>query len=116
MEFSLGRIVVFVNDARALADWYRQTFGFETKYDGLEEGWIELDTGGDCTLALHSLDDPEPPRSEVAFAVDDVESTRKSLAEKGVEINDEIYTWRHYQYCKGRDPEGNIFQIVNKES
>lgn len=35
-----------------------------------------------ATLALHSLDDPEPPQSKLALAVDEVESTRRSLAEK----------------------------------
>ena len=40
MTAQLGRIVYFVRDAAALAEWYRDTFGLATKYDGLDEGWI----------------------------------------------------------------------------
>ena len=113
MKPTLARVVFFVRDAATLAEWYRDVFGLTTKYDGLDQGWIELDAGGSCTLALHTLDDPEPAHAEIAFAVNNVEATRQELIGKGVDMHDEVLTWRHYQYCKGKDPEGNIFQIIN---
>ena len=113
MAFRLGRIVYYAKDAAALAHWYRDTFDLATKFDGLEEGWVELDSGGSCTLAFHTVDNPEPSTAEIAFAVDDVEETRQRLASAGIDIHDEVIAWRHYQYCKGRDPEGNVFQIIN---
>ena len=113
MKPTLTRIVLFVRDAASLAEWYQDVFGLTTKYDGLDQGWIELDAGGSCTLALHTLDGREPTHTEIAFAVDNVEATRKELVGKGVDMHDEVLTWRHYQYCKGKDPQGNIFQIIN---
>ena len=113
MKPTLARIVFFVRDAATLAQWYRDVFGLTTKYDGLDQGWIELDAGDTCTLALHTLENPEPTLTEIAFAVNDVEATRQELIGKGVDMHDEVLTWRHYQYCKGKDPEGNVFQIIN---
>jgi len=115
MKAQLGRVVFFVRDAALLAEWYRDTFGLTIKYDGLDSGWIELDAGGACSLALHTIHDPEPSSAEIGFVVDDVEATRKQLAAKGVKMHDEVCTWRHYEYCKGRDPQGNTFQIINSD-
>lgn len=114
MKPILARIVFFVRDAASLAEWYREVFGLTTKYDGLDEGWVELDAGGFCTLALHTVDRPEPAHAEIAFEVDDVEATRQKLIDKGVDMHHEVLTWRHYQYCKGNDPQGNVFQIINR--
>lgn len=114
MTFRFGRIVYYVRDASALAAWYRDTFGFTTKYDGLDEGWIELDLGGSCTLALHTVENPQPSTTELAFVVSDLEVTRQRLIASGIDMHDKVLRWRHYQYCKGRDPEGNVFQIINE--
>ncbi len=114
MTSPLGRIVYYVRDAAALAQWYRDTFGLATKYDGLDEGWIELDAGGSCTLAFHAVDNPQSSTAEIAFVVSDVETTRQRLIANGIEMHDKVLSWRHYHYCKGRDPEGNIFQITNE--
>ena len=114
MKPTLARVVLFVRDAAALAEWYRDVLGLTTKYDGLDQGWIELDAGDSCTLALHTIDDPKPSHMEIAFAVKDVEATRLELVGKGVDMHREVLTWRHYQYCKGKDLEGNIFQIINE--
>lgn len=114
MTSLLGRIVYFVKDAPALAEWYRDHFGLVIKYDGLDEGWIELDSGSGCTLAFHTVDKPEPSTAEIAFVVNDVEATRQRLISKGIDMHNQVLSWRHYQYCKGRDPEGNIFQIINE--
>ena len=113
MKPALARIVFFVRDAASLGQWYRDVFGLTTKFDGLDQGWIELDAGGPCTLALHTLENAGPSTAEIAFAVDDVEAARQELTGKGVEMHEEVLTWRHYQYCKGKDPQGNIFQIIN---
>jgi catechol-2,3-dioxygenase len=80
MKPVLARIVLYVRDAASLAEWYRDVLGLTTKYDGLDEGWIELDAGGACTLALHTLDVSKPSHTEIAFVVDDVEATRQDLA------------------------------------
>jgi len=55
----------------------------------------------------------EPTHAEIAFSVDDVEAMRQELIGKGIDMHDEVLTWRHYQYCKGKGPQGNIFQIIN---
>ena len=114
MTCQFGRVVYYVRDAAALAQWYRDTFGLTTKYDGLDEGWIELDAGGSCSLAFHTVENPEPSTTEMAFVVDDVEATRQRLISGGVDMHDKVLSWRHYKYCKGRDPEGNNFQIINQ--
>ena len=113
MKPALARIVFYVRDAASLGQWYRDVFGLTTKFDGLGQGWIELDAGGPCTLAMHTLENAEPSTAEIAFAVDNVKATRQELIGKGVDMHDEVLTWRHYQYCKGKDPQGNIFQIIN---
>ena len=98
MKPTLARIVFFVRDAASLAEWYRGVFGLTTNYDGLDQGWIELDAGGSCTLALHTLDGPEPAHAEIAFAVDDVEATRQELIGKGGDEGSGS-CWRQWGSC-----------------
>ncbi|MGI9239272.1 MAG: VOC family protein [Verrucomicrobiales bacterium] len=113
MKPQLARVVCYVRDVANLAEWYCETFDLEIKFDAREDGWIELEGSNGCSLAFHTIGDPSPACTEIAFVVSDIGEARRQLAAKGIDIVGEIMSWRHYQCCKGRDPEGNTFQLIN---
>ena len=48
MQPRLSRVVLYVKDAAASARWYAERFGFTTRFERPDEGWVELDAGGGC--------------------------------------------------------------------
>ena len=51
--------------------------------------------------------------AKVVFQVDDVPAAKAALEEDGVRMS-EILTWEGIQFCDGRDPAGNPFQISTR--
>ena len=72
------------------------------------KGWIEFDAGG-CTIALHR--GARKPRLDFA-ASEPLDRLRDDLQAKRVklqEIKEDVLG--RGRYCRGRDAEGNPFQI-----
>src|SRR4051812_12932245 len=111
---SLCRLLLWVHDCSALADWYKATFGWTIAVDERAEQWIELDAGG-FTLALHGGSKGPSKRvwPKMQIRVDDVAAYRARLIGRGIAMG-EIQQWKHLAWSEGKDPEGNIFQIANR--
>ena len=120
----LNRIIIFVGDTKACAEFYRDAFDLNPIGEWSDE-WAELDGNG-CRLALHqaygkdgrltcptgSSDNPH----KIVFTVDDVAQTRQRLLDKGVQMGEvqSIPGLDGLVLCDGADLEGHRFQICNR--
>ncbi len=106
MSLTLKRIVLFVADLDKQASYYRDRLGLPVVE--ARKGWIEFDAGG-CTIALHR--GARKPRLDFA-ASEPLDRLRDDLQAKRVklqEIKEDVLG--RGRYCRGRDAEGNPFQI-----
>lgn len=111
---ALCRLLLWVDDCAALADFYTTTFGWTISVDERAEQWIELDAGGFC-LALHGGRHGPRQRGwpKIQVRVADVAAFRSTLIARGIAMG-EIQSWKTLAWSEGADPEGNIFQIANR--
>jgi len=97
--------------------FYRDVMGFKELDAG--ESWISFDMGWPNFFELkRRSDDPQydRPRYQVAFGVDDIETSRRELIALSVDPVSEIVGtpeiggyWTYF-----RDPEGNVFAISQR--
>ncbi|WP_326565900.1 glyoxalase superfamily protein [Amycolatopsis rhabdoformis] len=121
----VGKVVVGVEDqARAKAFW-SETVGFtvttDVPYDDRGNRWVEV-TAPDGTVLVLSAEDRAPaerraelPTSNVFFVADDIVSTYRDLAAKGVEFpaTPEKQPWGWWAMFT--DPEGNRFALQQRD-
>ena len=122
MSTPLNRIIIFVGNVEKCARFYRDVFGF-TALPSDTSDWIELDTGG-CRLAFHKAHGPRGPIDtptggamnphKIVFFAKDVEGTREAVIAGGAKMGD-IRKFGKLVFCDGKDPEGHVFQISNRE-
>ena len=77
--------------------------------------WLEFDAGS-CTIALHHGGVEKKGRSKppkIVFYSADVAGSRAALVKKGVKMGP-IQKTELFQFCDGRDPEGNDFQLSSR--
>jgi predicted enzyme related to lactoylglutathione lyase len=122
MKVALGRIILFVQDVDRLASFYREAFGLIAREEIAGE-WVVFDAGP-CQLALHRVG-PEyrvanPVTAEscsnakLVLSVDrPLADVRAELAAKGARMGEiKSFPGLPGPLCDGRDPEGNVFQLV----
>ena len=108
------RLIVHVADPVALAAWYHRLFGWQITVDDRADGWIELDAGSGVVLALHGgARGPCPHWPKIQVHVADVSQAHAVLIAGGIDMS-QIQSWRHLEWAEGADPEGHVFQIVNR--
>ena len=114
---SVFRIILYVEDMETMVRFYRDKLGLVVKApksleDYSEAYWVEFETGA-CTLILHGggqkRHGADAPR--FSFAVDDVESVRTTLIERGINMGEIRNPAPGSIVCNGVDPEGNHFSI-----
>lgn len=119
---NINRIMLFAHDVPLLAAFYCEKLGLEPRGE-VTPGWAEL-TAGPVDIALHGgFDKPASERgmcnAKLIFACDDVEGMRSQLVEAGVPMGD-VASFPHetrditIHICDGHDPEGNWFQISDR--
>ncbi len=94
MQF--GGTVLYVDDVRAVVDFYRRAFGLELRFYDEALGFAELETGGSTlAVAAHSLGemlmpggysrpaDGKPAGVEIAFLTGDVPASFAKALAKG---------------------------------
>lgn len=110
----LCRIILWVRDPVSLSDWYRMALGWPIAVDERAEGWIELDAGGGMRLALHAGNVERGGHwPKIQVRVEDVAAERAALMARGVHMG-AIKRWKYLTWSEGEDPEGNVFQVVNR--
>ena len=122
MKFT--RVIIFVADVLKCASFYRDKLGL--KPIGVwSDQWAEIGEEN-CMLAFHQayveggkIDKPTgSPMNphKIVFTVDDVESKRRELIEKGVRM-DKTLKFEELDnliLCDGYDVEGHRFQLCNR--
>jgi predicted enzyme related to lactoylglutathione lyase len=114
MKAKIGRVIMYVKDYEGLAKWYCETFGFKMRLARPDARWMEIDIGRGVVLALHGGGNPRtfnrPP--QMMIEVPDIEKAIAELRANGVTIGKNYGRWEHVTWCKGKDPEGNPFQLT----
>jgi catechol 2,3-dioxygenase-like lactoylglutathione lyase family enzyme len=112
-------IGVVCSDLEAQRRFYCDTLGLREVASG--DDWLQLDLGNGVTfelLARSSAPQYDRPRYQVGFAVDNIAAVRDQLMARGVEAitdviesSDSASRWAYF-----RDPEGNVFEITERDS
>lgn len=122
MGVVLGRIILFVHDVDALAAFYREAFGMAT-VEEIPGEWVVL-AAGPCELALHRVGaayrelagdkSASESNTKIVLTVDrDLGAMRRDLVARGAQMGEiKRYPSVPGPLCDGRDPEGNVFQLV----
>src|SRR6266498_5146076 len=125
MNVSLGRIILFVQSVERLKDFYQTHFQFEL-LEEIKDEWALL-KAGDCEIALHRVGtayrgiNPSSSHAlnnvKLVFETDNnLRQLRVDLIRSNVIMKDIIYFGNSpCLYCDGQDPEGNVFQLMQRE-
>lgn len=118
----LLEVIVYVDEMDRQVEFYRDTLDLTVSHpagrdDFADVDWVTFETGA-CTLALHSGGTSEAADGapELVFEVDDLESARSKLRERGVEVGEIREPAPGIRVCGARDPEGNPFSLESRES
>ena len=82
MKMDLRRVILFVDDLKAMTDFYENKLGL--KILSREEGFVDFDAGG-IKLALHE-GVSNPGRTKICFYAADVSKARQELIDNGVRM------------------------------
>lgn len=109
-------IGVVCEDLEAQRRFYRDVLSLEEAGHGPDWVWFRI--GSNLFELLERSDRPQYDRTryQTGFTVDDIGAARAELIERGVEaITDVEGGPESGQYwCYFRDPEGNVFELVQR--
>jgi predicted enzyme related to lactoylglutathione lyase len=124
MRATMSRLILYVYDVTALTSFYRTHFGLEL-CEEIEGEWAVMKAGA-MELALHRVGEPyrerQPQRRSMTNAkmVFSIESGLVELREKLSAAGVPMRELKRYQgfpqlMCDGEDPEGNVFQLSQRD-
>ncbi|KQR12546.1 MULTISPECIES: VOC family protein [Xanthomonas] len=130
MSIALVRLIIYVRDVAAAKAFYQTHFALPV-IEEIADQWVVL-VAGQIELALHLMGDryrqqPSSPASDGApaagsttklvFAItSDLAAHREQLRSAGVRVDElKRYAGFAYQMYDGRDPEGNVFQVMRPD-
>jgi catechol-2,3-dioxygenase len=117
----LNHAVLYVRDARAAADWYRDTFGFETVAEMPGAAFLRArgsDNHHDLGLFSVGPGAAGPERGRVGLyhlawqvgSIRDLVVARTTLRDRGAYVGQSDHGATKSIY--GRDPDGNEFEVM----
>lgn len=118
---SINMIWIVVNDFKKAIKFYTETAGLKLVQQSEEWGWAELEgydgTGTRLGIAQNKPEQQEPiqPGQNCVFTltVDNLEQANQDVLKQGTKLIGEIIEIPgHVKMQTAKDPEGNIFQIV----
>jgi predicted enzyme related to lactoylglutathione lyase len=110
----IDHVYYWTMDMDRAVKFYQEVLGLELlRRDG--SNWAMFDAGP-VRLALHGAIEGRPIETGGAtavFAVDDLDASRASLEERGVEFEEHVGEVEGYaRFATLRDPDGNRVQII----
>jgi predicted enzyme related to lactoylglutathione lyase len=118
MRAPLHRVIIFVYDVQACAQFYVRVFGFGAIATDDPSEWQELETGG-CRLAFHKARGVTGPTGseehphKIVFFASDIAATRERAVAHGA-VMGQVRTFGSLTLCDGRDVEGHMFQLSDR--
>ena len=122
MQVRLEKIILFSADVLRLVRFYQDYLGLRILSEP-DENWTILDAGG-TTLAFHKIgtayqqdsdrDQPTPSNVKIVFETNqNLDAFRQLLIDNNIDV-DVIrqFAGVNYRSFDGRDPEGNVFQVI----
>ena len=124
MHLKLDTIMIFVDDFEKMSHFYQHILGFAV----LEETplvWMLL-SAGNAKIGLHktgeafairSADDTGSSNTKIVFeTTDNIHKVHANLLAKSVSV-EAVTSFDNYPYLlfMGRDPEGNVFQVIQQK-
>src|SRR5262249_16381005 len=117
------RIIIFCSDVTKLVRFYQDNFGLTVTGDPSKE-WTVMNAGS-IEIAFHKIAEQFLPITgdfkvdtnvKLVFETDtDIHSFRGKLLGNKVDIKEvKQFAGADYVVCDGRDPEGNVFQLMQK--
>jgi predicted enzyme related to lactoylglutathione lyase len=122
MNISLNRVILFVKNVERLKNFYQQHFNAEP-VEEIDNEWAILKAGA-CEIALHKAGGEYGSRRgpgdnsnvKLVFETDaGLQQWREELINNKV-VMKEVVSFGNpgYLYCDGVDPEGNVFQLMQR--
>lgn len=124
MHLKLDTIMLFVSDVELMKHFYHHVLGFGILEETPTE-WVLL-SAGSVKIGLHKTGDAYTPasnntsvesNSKIVFeTTEDIHHLHAILLNKGILVKN-ITSYEHYPYLlfMGQDPEGNVFQIIQRK-
>ncbi len=103
---------VVVDDLERQRRFWGDLLGLPEDHSGSD--YVDFEAGGGRSFELiQRSDEPQHDRIrfQVGFEVDDIESAREELIQRGVEPISGIFPDEESPWAYFRDPEGNVFEI-----
>ncbi|MHA2249675.1 MAG: VOC family protein [Candidatus Kariarchaeaceae archaeon] len=119
MITSIDHAVLYTRDMKTALEFYSQKLGLKIRTES--EQWSEVSTeDGNSYIGLHpskSVSLTKNDTTEIVFKVPNINETRKTLEEKGVQFYDDIKSvgssaW----FTSFLDPDGNRLSIYSNKN
>lgn len=108
---------VIVDDLERQRSFWGDLLGVPEDHSGPD--FVDFELGNARSFeVIQRSDDPQYDglRFQVGFEVDDIETARRTLIERGVDAISEIFPDETSPWAYFRDPEGNVFAIKQRVS
>lgn len=115
MNLKASRVIIFCKSVPVMMEFYSRISGSSDSYIEADLKWGEL-KAGNINVAFHysPIAGKTSPGFKLVFYTNSVAAVRKKLTAMGVKMGNMIISGK-LRLCNGRDPEGNVFQISNRE-
>lgn len=121
MTAAFSRIILYVQQVDSLSAFYQQHFSF-VPVETIPDEWALLNCNG-LELALHragpayrndSVTEHSASNAKIVFSItEDIHQVRQHMIQQGANLGAvKDYPGFDYLLCDGKDPEGNIFQLM----
>ncbi|MEJ1971447.1 MAG: VOC family protein [Lacunisphaera sp.] len=113
-SLSLARVILYVKDLPKVADFYQRHFGLHPLPSDRKD-WLELTSGGGCTVALHqaSVAQKRGAAMKLVFGVADVRGFKKKCETAGLKFG-VVHEADGFEFANAKDPAGNSIQISSR--
>jgi len=116
MKFQMKRVILFTSNFDEMVRFYGEVLGLPVVSN--EEGWREFDSGP-CRIAIHRGHRPKGESgatpAKLVFYAEDVAAARAFLVEERQVKMGKIMSPGESEFCDGKDPDGNPFQISSRK-
>lgn len=124
MNLSLHSVILFVRNVEVLKHFYQKNFQLELSEE-IKDEWVVL-RAGHCDLALHKMGSFFEENTGTVYPVNNnvklvfetaanLSQLREDLIRSHVVMR-EIKSFDNFKHvcCDGIDPEGNVFQLMQR--